>query len=230
MNIVKNTFVTLGLGFCLVFIPNCRGNIIPTEEELSDYGWIIYAEGDYFNARVWFGDAIKKDPLYNDSYNGMGWTMGHLRQADSSVYYFEKFLAIDTSFTNVLDFYAGLSFAYNAIGNDAKARTNCNIFFGKQNPILDAPWSFSHSDNINYLDVRLILAISEFRLGNFEDCQATINDIYTDETFINDIYNGDIYCDNGDMPIIVNEDLTTVIGRSNLACHIATLQKQLLNS
>ncbi|MBT3606912.1 MAG: hypothetical protein HN815_09515 [Candidatus Marinimicrobia bacterium] len=214
MNILKNSFVTLGLGFCLVFIPNCRGNIIATEEELADYGWVMYEEHNFLDAREWFGDAIKKDSLYDDSYNGMGWTMGHLRQADSSVHYFEKFLAMDTSFSNILDFYAGLSFAYNALGKNIEARTSCNIFFGKQNPILDQDWEFSHNKKINYLDVRLILAISEFRLGFFENCQDSINKIYTDSG----------------SSTIVDEDYTTVTGRTALAAHLAALQDQLQNS
>ena len=214
MNILKNTFVTLGLGFCLVFIPNCRGNIIATEEELADYGWVMYEERNFLEARDWFGDAIKKDTLYNDSYNGMGWTMGHLRQADSSVHYFEKFLTMDTSFSNILDFYAGLSFAYNALGKNEEARTNCNIFFGKQNPILDPDWEFSHNKKINYLDVRLILAVSEFRLAFFENCQDSINKIYQAIG----------------SSTAVNEDYTTVTGRTNLATHLATLQDQLQNS
>jgi len=214
MNILKNTFVTLGLGFCLAFIPNCRGNIIATEEELADYGWVMYEERNFLDARDWFGDAIKKDSLYNDSYNGMGWTMGHLRQADSSVYYFEKFLAMDTSFSNILDFHAGLSFAYNALGKNAEARTNCNIFFGKQNPILDPNWEFSHNKKINYLDVRLILAVSEFRLAFFENCQDSINKIYQAIG----------------SSTAVNEDYTTVTGRTALATHLATLQDQLQNS
>ena len=214
MNIIKNTFVTLGLGFCLVFIPNCRGNIIATEEELADYGWVMYEERNFLDARDWFGDAIKKDTLYNDSYNGMGWTMGHLRQADSSVHYFEKFLAMDTSFSNILDFYAGLSFAYNALGKNTEARTNCNIFFGKQNPILDPNWVFSHNKKINYLDVRLILAVSEFRLAFFENCQESINKIYKDSG----------------SSTVVDEDHSTVTGRSALAAHLATLQDQLQDS
>jgi len=214
MNTLKNTFVVLGLGFCLVFIPNCRGNIIATEEELADYGWVMYEERKFLDAREWFGDAIKKDSLYNDSYNGMGWTMGHLRQADSSVHYFEKFLAMDTSFSNILDFYAGLSFAYNALGKNEEARTNCNIFFGKQNTILYGNWEFSHNKKINYLDVRLILAVSEFRLGYFENCQDSINKIYKDSG----------------SSTTVDVDHTTVTGRTALAAHLATLQELLQNS
>jgi hypothetical protein len=139
--------------------------------------------------------------------------MGHLRQADSSVHYFEKFLAMDTSFSNILDFYAGLSFAYNALGKNAEARTNCNIFFGKQNLILDPGWEFSHNKKIDYLDVRLILAVSEFRLGYFENCQESINKIY------NVI----------EPSVAVDEDYTTVTGRSALAAHLATLRDRLKN-
>ena len=210
----KNTLVILGMGFCIVFFPNCRGNIIATEEELADYGWTMYEANDYLEAMDWFGDAIRKDTLYYDSYNGMGWTMGHLRQADSSVYYFEKFLAIETSFADILDFHAGLSFAYNALGKNTEARTHCNIFFGKQNPILDPDWYFSHNNKINYLDVRLILAVSEFRLALFENCQESINKIYKDSG----------------STTVVNVDYTTVPGRSALAAHLATLQKILQNS
>jgi len=220
MNIFQKTFVTLGLGFCLILIPNCRGNIVATEEELSDYGWVMYEERNYLDAREWFGNAIKKDTLYNDSYNGMGWTMGHLRQADSSVYYFEKFLTIDTTFSNILDFYAGLSFAYSALGKNAEARTNCNIFFGKQNPILDPNWVFSHNKKINYLDVRLILALSEFRLGYFENCHESINQIYKD---------GNIVDESGSPYTVEDLDYTTVTGRSVLAAHLAYLQEQLHN-
>jgi tetratricopeptide (TPR) repeat protein len=216
MNILKNTFVTLGLCFCLVFIPNCRGNIIATEEELADYGWVMYEEYEFLDARDWFGDAIKKDTLYNDSYNGMGWTMGHLRQADSSVHYFEKFLAMDSTFENNLDFYAGLSFAYNALGKNSEAKRNGNTFFGKQNTILNGNWEFSHNKKINYLDVRLTLAVSEFRLGEFDFCRESINKIYT-------------VIEPSMLAIIAKEDYTTVSDISALATHLDSLQNQLRN-
>ncbi|MBT3847749.1 MAG: hypothetical protein HOA19_03460 [Candidatus Marinimicrobia bacterium] len=214
MKHTRYILTTVGLVICLVFFPNCRGKIVTTEDELAEYGWTMYESKDYIEARSWFADGIKKDTSYYDNYNGMGWTMGHLRLADSSVYYFEKLLTIDTTFDEILDIYAGLSFAHNALGNNTEARTYSNIFFGKQNPILDPDWVFDHNSKINYLDVRLILAVSEFRLALFENCQESINKIYKDSG----------------AATVVEVDYTTPAGRSKLATHLASLQKTLQNT
>ena len=143
----------------------------------------MYESGDYVGALDWFTTAIKEDSSHSDAYNGVGWTMGHLRQADSSVYYFNKYLNRDsTAFENILDFYAGLGFAYNAIGDDGNARLYAQTyFFGNQNSeIGDPDWCFCHKTDINQLDVRLVLAISEYRLGLFENAQLSINAAYGD--------------------------------------------------
>ena len=161
----------------------CRGDVVPSDSDMSSYGWNLYESGDYVEALDWFTTAIKQDSSHSDAYNGVGWTMGHLRQADSSVYYFNKYLEKDSSsFTNILDFYAGLSFAYNAIGNDAMARIFAQTyFFGNQNAeIGDPDWCFCHKTDINQLDVRLTLAISEYRLGLFNNSQSSINAAYAD--------------------------------------------------
>ena len=57
------------------------------------------------------------------------------------VYYFNKYLNRDsTAFENILDFYAGLSFAYNAIGDDGNARLyGQTYFFGNQNSEIGDP-------------------------------------------------------------------------------------------
>ena len=224
-----NKKITTGLfiAMCMILIPNCRGVIIPSEEDLSSYGWILYEKGDYLDALGWFGDAIEKDPTHYDAYNGRAWSMGHLRQADSSVYYFETYLDMDSSFADILDFYAGLSFAYNALGNNAQARNYCNLFFGNQNTILEGTWSFSHNEIIDYLDIYLILGVSEFRLGLFQNCQESINNIYksTGWTVDSEWKMTEV---SGSFTH-VNVDYTTVLGRSELASHLAALQIELQN-
>ena len=98
---LKSTLILLAITLVVIFFPNCRGDIIATDEDYSTYGWSMYENKDYMDALVWFGDAIKKDSSHFDAYNGMGWTMGHLRQVDSSVYYFHKYLSQDSSFVDV---------------------------------------------------------------------------------------------------------------------------------
>ncbi|MDP6169515.1 MAG: hypothetical protein QF780_05880 [Candidatus Marinimicrobia bacterium] len=171
------------LTILVVFIFGCRGEVIPTDSDMSNYGWSMYESGEYVDALDWFTTAIKEDSSHSDAYNGVGWTMGHLRQADSSVYYFQKYLTRDsTSFKDMLDFYAGLSFAYNAIGDDGNTRLYAQTyFFGNQNSeIGDPDWCFCHKTDINQLDVRLVLAISEYRLGLFAGSQSSINAAYGD--------------------------------------------------
>ena len=183
MNSNKQNFAVSFLAIMAVFMLGCRGDVVPSDSDMSSYGWNLYESGDYVEALDWFTTAIKQDSSHSDAYNGVGWTMGHLRQADSSVYYFNKYLEKDSSsFTNILDFYAGLSFAYNAIGNDAMARVFAQTyFFGNQNAeIGDPDWCFCHKTDINQLDVRLTLAISEYRLGLFNNSQSSINAAYAD--------------------------------------------------
>ncbi len=182
MNSNKQNFAVSFLAIMTVFMLGCRGDVVPSDSDMSSYGWNLYESGDYVEALDWFTTAIKQDSSHSDAYNGVGWTMGHLRQADSSVYYFNKYLEKDsTSFTDILDFYAGLSFAYNAIGNDAMARVFAQTyFFGNQNSeIGDPDWCFCHKTDINQLDVRLVLAISEYRLGIFNNSQSSINAAYS---------------------------------------------------
>tara|TARA_Y100000748_G_scaffold117834_1_gene98922 strand:- start:15337 stop:16206 length:870 start_codon:yes stop_codon:yes gene_type:complete len=176
--------ITLFIGIStLMQISGCRGDVEANDADLSSYGWVLYESGEYVDALDWFTTAIKQDSSHSDAYNGVGWTMGHLRQQDSSIYYFNKYLERDTtSFENKLDFYAGLAFGYNADGNDAMARQYAQTyFFGSQNSeIGDPDWCFCHKKDINQLDVRLVLAISEYRLGLFTNCQSSINKIYSD--------------------------------------------------
>ena len=116
------------------------------------------------------------------------------------------------------------------------------------------------SSQINQIDVRLIQAVSEFRLGKFSDCLETINATYTDLTkqlspasdanqvdgdfldldnsgtfTLNDkLYNGEWIDSTPDGQFTPGEerlfdsyplfyDVTTVMGRSFLANHLAIL-------
>jgi len=196
---------------CVVMtFPNCRGEIIPSDDDLNLYGWVMYEEGNFDEARSWFTQAFKKDSTQLDAFNGIAWSMGHLRQPDSSVHYFKKYLTYsDTS----KDVYAGLSFAYNALGDNDSCRTYANTFFDKQNLVLNPGWVFNHNPKIDYLDVFLVRAVSEFRLGLFTECQNTINDIY--------VWRGS--------PTVLDVDFSTVQGRAELSSHLVSLQSLLAN-
>ena len=62
----------------LVLSNGCRQPVIPTEEDLAGYGWTLYEQGDYQEAREWFYDAVDKDSAYADGFNGIGWCFGFI--------------------------------------------------------------------------------------------------------------------------------------------------------
>jgi len=170
--------------FLIGLIGGCRQQYEPIDSDFSQFGWKYYENGDYRGAREWFQEALKDDSTFGDAYNGIGWSFGHLGQADSAKKYFELWITqADEESDYLFDYYAGLAFSYNALGNDQQALFNAQSnFFGKQDVVSGDIWCFCHRKDINQIDVRLIQAISQFRLGLFSDCLVTINDTYTDLT------------------------------------------------
>ena len=170
--------------FLIGLIGGCRQQYEPIDSDFSQFGWKYYENGDYIGARDWFKEALKDDSTFADAYNGIGWSLGHLGQADSARKYFELWIDQANEESDYLfDYYAGLAFSYNALGNDQQALFNAQSnFFGKQDVVSGDIWCFCHRKDINQIDVRLIQAISQFRLGLFSDCLVTINDTYTDLT------------------------------------------------
>ena len=181
---MKKQNQTIVILFLICLIGGCRQQYEPIDSDFSQFGWRYYENGDYISARDWFKEALKDDSTFADAYNGIGWSLGHLGQADSAEKYFKLWIdQADEDNDYLFDYYAGLAFSYNALGNDQQALFNAQSnFFGKQDVVSGDIWCFCHRKDINQIDVRLIQAISQFRLGLFSDCLVTINDIYTDLT------------------------------------------------
>ena len=205
-----------------LFSMNCRQPVIPTEEDLADYGWTLYETGKYQEAREWFYDAVAKDSSYADGYNGIGWCFGKLRRADSAAVYFhisqtKPFDSYDTPDLD-LDLYAGLTFAYSGMHIDSLVREYATYVLVER-PIL-GPWKFSHDKKINHLDVRLELALADFNMGYFTSCRDNLQSIYNDSSYQS-------YPQNTVESLTMNVE--TLSGRAELAQLLQSLQQTLKN-
>ena len=206
---------------CILILSNgCRQPVIPTEEDLAGYGWTLYEQGEYQEAREWFYDAVDKDSSYADGFNGIGWCFGKLRQADSAAAYFhisqtKPFDPYDTPDLD-LDLYAGLTFAYSGMHIDSLVRTYA-AYVLVERPEL-GPWYFSHDNKINHLDIRLELALADFNMGYFVSCRDNLQSIY------NDTYYQSFPSNN---PKALTMNVETVLGRSELAQILQTMQQAL---
>ena len=207
-----------------LFAASCRQPVVPTEEDLAGYGWVLYEEGKYDEAREWFFDAVYKDAFYADGFNGLGWCFGKLRQADSAMAYFtdaqsKSYDPYDTPNLR-LDLFAGLVFSYSGMNLDSNVVMNADsLFFYTDNPDVGS-WYFSHDNNINHLDVRLELALAEFNMGYFSSCRDNLQSIYNDsyyQSFPSNIVKS------------LTMNLDTVLGRAELAQALQSLQQTLKN-
>ena len=221
MRLLKQYKLIFFFGFTL-FSMNCRQPVIPTEEDLADYGWTLYETGKYQEAREWFYDAVAKDSSYADGYNGIGWCFGKLRRADSAAVYFhisqtKPFDSYDTPDLD-LDLYAGLTFAYSGMHIDSLVREYATYVLVER-PIL-GPWKFSHDKKINHLDVRLELALADFNMGYFTSCRDNLQSIYNDSSYQS-------YPQNTVESLTMNVE--TLSGRAELAQLLQSLQQTLKN-
>jgi len=223
----KHTFYSIGIIFFLGFLTNCRQPVIPTEEDLADYGWTLYEEKEYQEAREWFLDAVAKDSSFADGYHGIGWCFGNLRQADSAAAYFhisqtKPFDPYDTPDLD-LDLYAGLTFSYSGMHMDSLVRTYASYVLVELEHLFVEPyfgWYFKHDPKINHLDVRLELALADFNTGYFVSCRDNLQSIY------NDPY----YQSSPSNPIkALTMNVETVLGRAELAQILQSLQQTLKN-
>ena len=69
MNTTRPYFTILLSTIVAIFMFGCRGDVAPTDSDMSSYGWVMYEAGDYVDALDWFTTAIKEDSSHSDAYN-----------------------------------------------------------------------------------------------------------------------------------------------------------------
>jgi len=195
----------------------CRKEWTATEEDMANYGWVLYEQGDYVASYDWFSNSVREDENYQDGYNGLGWTFGKLVELDSAVQAFDVGLTkpqnprmLDIVAHDIL---AGLTFAHSALKHDSSAVAyGDSLIWLLEQQIGDKTWSFPHDSTTNYLDVHVTLALSYFVLSDFTESLEHVQAI---KTALNP----------ASPPYVV--DINTVKGRNQLAAEIEYLQNYL---
>ena len=212
MKITKN-IILLILGLIIISFPGCRKQWDATQADMTEYAWDMFESGDYATSNEWFLNATELDPSYKDAFNGLGWSYGKLREMetelDSSIKYFERGLLMAED-VNILvslehEILAGLCFAYNANGEDSLAIIHGNL-------LLDAiseEWEFSHNPSLNYHDILITVASSNYFIGDFS---TSLLHVQTVRQLLDP------------NALLFSPDIETVIGRQILAEELETLR------
>ena len=214
---MKHSRLLLSIFILLLIFVACRKQWNATDEDMANYGWILYEQGDYVDSYEWFSNSIKENLDYQDGYNGLGWTFGKLVDLDSAVQVF-KIGLIKPQNPRILDIVthdilAGLTFAHSALKHDSSAvNYGDSLIWLIEQKDGEKTWIFSHDSTTNYLDVHVTLALSYFALSEFTESLEHVQAIKAILNPTSPSY-------------VVNT--TTIIGRGQLAAEIEYLQNYL---
>ena len=211
----------------LILFWNCREWVDADNTHMADYAWELYALKDYENSNIWFIESAFDDSVYKDAYNGLGWTYGKLGNIQSSISNFEFGLSLILTDTVDVDInlvgsghnvgqqiYAGLTMAYHARGDSAnysKAVNSGNTFLAMTGDSAYAtsqvasPWQFSRDTNVNSRHIIWTLSSSYFALSQFDESLSKVHQLMSN-------------------PAIFSPDVSTVVGRRELAEQLETLR------
>jgi tetratricopeptide (TPR) repeat protein len=214
---MKHNRLLLSIFILLLIFAACRKQWNATEEDMADYGWTLYEQGEYLDSYEWFSNSIQEDLDYQDGYNGLGWTFGKLVELDSAVQVFDIGLTkpqnprmIDIVAHDIL---AGLTFAHSALKHDSSVvHYGDSLIWLIKQKIGEKTWIFPHDSTTNYLDVHVTLALSYYALSDFAESLGHVQSI---KTALNP----------ASPPYVVNT--TTIVGRDQLAAEIEYLQNYL---
>jgi tetratricopeptide (TPR) repeat protein len=209
-------FITITV-LMLIFAA-CRKQWNATEEDMANYGWTLYEQGDYLGSYEWFSNSVLEDMNYQDGYNGLGWSFGKLVELDSAILAFEEGLTKPQNpriLENVShDILAGLTFAHSALKHDSSVvNYGDSLVWLLEQDADDKTWNFPHDSTTNYLDVHVMLALSYYALSDFTESLEHVQDIKA--------------ALNPASPLWI-VDTSTITGRDQLASQIEYLQNYLL--
>lgn len=186
---------------CLLFISivslylNCSSNSLSnfSDDELLSMGWQDFRDNDHSSAKNNFSELINRNAFLAEAYAGLGWANAFLNSYSEALDNFNNALQQSPSEELENDIYAGL-----CIVNDANNSPQ-NCLAASENVATD--WAFQYITGLNYNDIILLRAFSNYALGNFS---ASLNEVKVlDSDF--------------------NVDVSTILGRVTLADKIEML-------
>ena len=150
----------------------------PTADYLTEQGWDSFEQFDYQSALEDFKSALGKNPEHAGANNGAGWSAGKLPgHLDEAPDYFAKCLQIDTT---IYDALGGWTFVVFQTGD-------FEAVIGKADSLLHRRpvWQFHHEQTLDHFDIRLVMAVSYFSIGEFEASYETVR--FLNRSFETDI-------------------------------------------
>lgn len=164
--------IGLLLAICAVMVlGGCGGSdegVGPMPPTLVDQGWEAFEAGNFAGARSDFEQAVAEDPTNSAAHNGLGWANMKLDDLDGALTSFDA--ALTHGFTGA-DPHVGKAILLRDLEpvDYAAAIASANAALG-----IASNYAFAHDAELDWKDLRLILAQSHFALGVYEEANAQV--------------------------------------------------------
>ena len=184
-NLFRRTWVPLTL-LALIGCGDSSSGPGPPKEATLDDAWSEFEKGDYEQAVVLFHEILASDSSSKEAESGLGWSFAFQGEIDSAATHF----AVAATGGTDAEIGAGYAAVLLATGDREGA-----IEMAEEALVADPDWEFTHSDGIDHLDIRVLLAAAHFGQGPdfFGEAQAEV-DVLAPENGLNagdsDSWNG----------------------------------------
>ncbi|MGD8627994.1 MAG: tetratricopeptide repeat protein [bacterium] len=151
----------------IVMVLGCGGDggggPTDTAQSLTASGWALFEQGEYEQAIGKFERALGLDADYADAFNGLGWSHAKLDSLANSL---ENFGMCVSTAPSLTEGYAGCAPVYRDYDAEP-AHFDSAVAFAGTALTQDSDFEFSHDENFDWRDLRLIMAQSYYGLGEF---------------------------------------------------------------
>jgi len=174
MTMLRFVLLLLAVGVALGSVSSCGnecedcGRIIPDAPDLVGAGWTAFESGDFDEAGTRFESAIARDPADNEAHNGLGWANLRRGLLDEAAANFD--VALANGFSGA-DANAGRTIALRDL---QPADYQGSIDAAVAALAIDGAFVFVHDTNLDWMDLRLIMAQSYFALGEYGNANAQV--------------------------------------------------------
>lgn len=152
-------FLLLFLIFLFLYCTK-KGKEENPARELTEKGWVFFAEGNYDSALYYFREAYGIDPYYADAFNGAGWALLNLEEFDESEARFYQALSKDE---NMRDPYAGIAIIHSEIEPYESTIVTVDTLLR-----LSPNYSFSRDPRVDAFLLKVLKARCYAKIGDFE--------------------------------------------------------------
>ncbi len=161
--------------FSILVAPGCGGDDGggpgDTAASLTASGWALFEQGEYEQAMDKFHQALGLDDEYADAYNGMGWSRAKTDSLATALWNFGMCVMNDPDLT---EGYAGCAPVYRDYDTEP-AHFDSAIAFANTALTQESAFEFSHDEEFDWRDLRLIMAQSYYGLGEFLSAKSQVD-------------------------------------------------------